>query len=156
MARYKGKLVYDGTGFSGYQRQRNTRTVQGVVEGALSQLSWQGHSILAAGRTDTGVHAKGQVMAFDLDWSHSTDELLRALNAHLPADVSLMSLETVGPEFHPRFDALYRRYQYRIFSQPVRDPLQERYAWRVWPPLDLSRLQQAADHLVGDAAAGGF
>jgi len=84
MARYKVILVYDGTQFFGFQRQAEelkTRTVQAEVEKALRKLGWQDRSILAAGRTDTGVHASGQVIAFDLEWKHATENLLAALNA---------------------------------------------------------------------------
>ena len=88
MARYKVILVYDGTAFKGMQRQVNVRTVQQVVEDALRQIGWQGASIIAAGRTDAGVHASGQVIAFDLDWQHSEQDLLNALNACLPGRCS--------------------------------------------------------------------
>ncbi|RPI31941.1 MAG: tRNA pseudouridine(38-40) synthase TruA, partial [Chloroflexota bacterium] len=88
MARYKVILAYDGTEFSGFQRQAGGRTVQDVVEEALRRIGWQDRVILAAGRTDTGVHARGQVIAFDLDWHHSPADLQRAINANLPADVA--------------------------------------------------------------------
>ncbi len=152
MARYQVILSYDGTDFYGFQRQTKAtrnRTVQGVVELALRKLGWQGRSILSAGRTDTGVHACGQVVAFDLDWAHTTDKLQAALNAALPPDVAVRQVSPALPDFHPRYDALARRYQYRIFYQPVRDPLRERYAWRVWPEAKLDRMQQAADTLLG-------
>ncbi|MRR32810.1 tRNA pseudouridine(38-40) synthase TruA, partial [bacterium] len=93
MARYQVILAYDGTDFQGFQRQANTRTVQGVVETALAILGWQGRTLLLAGRTDSGVHGAGQVVAFDLEWLHSPDELGRAINAHLPADVAVRSVQ---------------------------------------------------------------
>jgi tRNA pseudouridine38-40 synthase len=152
MARYQVLLTYDGTDFYGFQRQAKSarsRTVQGVVELALRRFGWQGRSILSAGRTDTGVHAYGQVIAFDLDWDHSPEELLRAMNANLPPDVAVREVNQVAPDFHPRYDASARRYRYQIFCHPVRDPLRERFAWRVWPEANLERLQQAAMHLLG-------
>jgi len=152
MARYQVILAYDGTDFYGFQRQAKSarsRTVQGVVESALQRLGWQGRSILSAGRTDTGVHAFGQVIAFNLDWDHPTEELQAALNATLPLDVVAREVHLVAPDFHPRYDALARRYRYRIFCQPARDPLRERYAWRVWPAAALESMQQAAAHLLG-------
>lgn len=160
MARYQVVLAYDGAGFFGFQRQRsgsNRRTVQAVVEAALRQLGWQGNAILASGRTDTGVHASGQVIAFDLDWAHSPEALLAALNAHLPADVAAQSLALTADDFHPRYAAQARRYRYRLYCQPVRDPLRERYAWRVWPPVGLGRLKEASAYLCGthDFAAFG-
>lgn len=157
MAHYQVILAYDGTNFFGYQRQGKQRTVQAEVEQALRQINWQGRAILAAGRTDTGVHASGQVVAFDLDWSHGNEALLRAINAHLPSDVAVQAVQEAAPNFHPRYDARERTYQYRIYCQPERDPLLDRYAWRVWPALRLEDLQAAADLLVGthDFAAFG-
>lgn len=149
MARYQVKLAYDGTPYQGFQRQAKSPTVQGVVEGALKDLGWTGRSILASGRTDTGVHAIGQVIAFDLDWSHSVEDLQAALNANLPPDVAAHSVAQVEAEFHPRYNATARLYRYRLYCQPVRDPLQERYAWRVWPPVNHSLLRNAAEKLLG-------
>lgn len=141
MARYQIILAYDGTDFYGSQRQGKTRTVQSELERALRKIGWMGRSVLLAGRTDTGVHASGQVAAFDLDWGHGVDELHRALNAKLPPDLAVRRVDPAPAAFHPRFDARSRRYRYRLFCQEVRDPLRERYAWRVWPPVsDLAPL----------------
>ncbi len=129
MARYQVILAYDGADFFGFQRQADgcgQRTVQGVVEQALRRIGWQGRAILFAGRTDVGVHASGQVIAFDLDWLHSTDALLAALNANLPADVAAQAAQLAADDFHPRYDARARCYRYRLFCQPRRDPLRER------------------------------
>jgi tRNA pseudouridine38-40 synthase len=144
MARYQVILAYDGTLFAGFQRQARARTVQGEVEAALRQLGWQGRAILAAGRTDTGVHASGNVIAFDLDWGHPVDELAQALNARLPEDVAARTVCEARVDFHPRYDASARRYRYRLICCPARDPLTERYAWRAWPEADLPRMQVAA------------
>ena len=89
MARYQVIIAYDGTEFSGLQRQADDRTVQGVMEQALRTIGWEGNSILVAGRTDAGVHASGQVVAFDFDWTHTSGDLQNALNANLPADVAV-------------------------------------------------------------------
>lgn len=157
MARYQLTLAYDGTHFFGFQRQGKQRTVQLELEAVLRQLGWQGKSLLAAGRTDSGVHASGQVVAFDLEWSHAPDALGRALNANLPPDLAVMAVKPVDAGFHPRYDALSRRYQYHIYCSTGRDPLRERYAWRIWPPADLDRLNQAGQLLAGrhDFAAFG-
>jgi tRNA pseudouridine38-40 synthase len=157
MARYKVTLAYDGTQFEGSQRQGLARTVQSEVEAALRRLNWQGRSILLSGRTDSGVHAEGQVAAFDLDWGHTVEALGRALNAHLPEDVVVKSIEMAGGTFHPRYDARWRCYHYQVVLAPVRDPLRERYAWRVWPVCEVERLQAAARLLPGihDFAAFG-
>lgn len=149
MVRYKVNLAYDGTGFSGSQRQSTERTVQGVVEAALRKLNWQENSLLLAGRTDSGVHASGQVAAFDLDWKHSTVDLRNALNAILPVDAAITEVTESSPDFHPRFDAVSRSYEYRIYSSEIRDPLLDRYTWQVKVPLDKGALQQAADSIVG-------
>ena len=157
MERYQVILAYDGTQFQGFQRQLNARTVQGVLEESLRLLGWRGQSVLAAGRTDAGVHAAGQVVAFDLQWLHSESELLQALNAHLPSDVAARRVGIAPNDFHPRYAAKARRYQYRLFCDAIRAPLQERYSWRVWPELSIALMQQATAHLHGvhDFAAFG-
>jgi tRNA pseudouridine38-40 synthase len=149
MARYKLTLAYDGTGFSGSQRQADSRTVQGELEKALHKMGWTGRSILISGRTDTGVHATGQVASVDLDWSHTDDDLIHALNATLPVDMSVRSLQVVDGRFHPRFDATSRTYQYRLFCQPLRDPIREKFAWRVWPQIKSEALPIAAKQFIG-------
>jgi tRNA pseudouridine38-40 synthase len=156
MERYQVILAYDGSHYKGFQRQAKARSVQGVVETALQKLGWQGNSILAAGRTDTGVHATGQVIAFDLDWKHDLQELQTALNCYLPSDVVAREVRRVCLSFHPRYDASWRRYLYRIYCQPVRDPLLEPYAWRVWPEVELTALQEAARPLIGTHDFGAF
>jgi tRNA pseudouridine38-40 synthase len=155
MARYQVVLAYDGTQFAGFQRLNSfektplERTVQGEIEAALNQLGWNGKSILAAGRTDAGVHASGQVIAFNLEWAHSPQELGQALNAHLPKDVATHSVKIVSDDFHPRYDARSRRYSYQVYFQKDRNPLCEHLAWRVWPPADPDLLREAAGLLVG-------
>jgi tRNA pseudouridine38-40 synthase len=158
MARYQVILAYDGTEFVGSQRQvkksdglslSKSRTVQGELEKALRKLGWSDRSVLLAGRTDTGVHAAGQVASFDLDWQHADGDLLRALNANMPADVAARDVRIAPPNFHPRFDATSRRYRYRLFCQQVRDPLREKSAWRVWPEIDSGELQKVAPLFVG-------
>jgi tRNA pseudouridine38-40 synthase len=159
MARYKLTLAYDGTGFAGSQRQAATkdagssssrpRTVQGELEKALCTLGWTGRSTILSGRTDTGVHATGQVASADLDWSHPESDLVRALNSALPSDVAVWSAEVVDDKFHPRFDATSRRYRYRLFCQPLRDPIRERFAWRVQPAIKPELLASAAQFLMG-------
>lgn len=158
MARYKVTLAYDGTRFLGFQRQESAaKTVQSEVEAALLCLNWQGGSILSAGRTDSGVHASGQVIAFDLEWNHSPESLGRAMNAHLPPEISVRQVQIASPDFHPRFDAVLRRYRYQIFCDAVRDPLREKHSWRVWPAVDETLLVEAAQLLIGthDFAAFG-
>lgn len=149
MARYKLTLAYDGVNFFGSQKQANKRTVQGELEKALAELGWTGRSILMSGRTDTGVHATGQVASADLDWTHADGKLLRALNSLLPSDISVSAVQVVDENFHPRFEAKSRLYRYRIFCKPLRDPIQERFMWRVWPSIDGDSLLEAAQQLLG-------
>jgi tRNA pseudouridine38-40 synthase len=157
MAVYKAIIAYDGTEFEGFQRlAAGTRTVQGALEEALGRLGWQGRSILAAGRTDAGAHARGQVVSFDLDWRHGLDALGVALNAHLPSDVSVREVREAEAGFHPRFSARWRRYRYSLISVPARDPLAERFAWRVWPAPVLAPMQAAAGKLLGEHDFGAF
>ncbi|OGO28199.1 MAG: tRNA pseudouridine(38-40) synthase TruA [Chloroflexi bacterium RBG_16_52_11] len=157
MARYQVILAYDGTHYHGFQRQANKATVQAAVEAGLRHLGWRGRSILAAGRTDAGVHAFGQVIAFDLDWNSSPSELQAALNAHLPSDVVARSAHIVENGFHPRYNATGRQYRYQLFCRSERDPLRERYAWRVWPPVDFEVLKSVSQSILGkhDFAAFG-
>jgi tRNA pseudouridine38-40 synthase len=157
MARYQVILAYDGTQFQGFQRQSQKPTVQGAVEDALRQIGWSGRTILASGRTDSGTHALGQVIAFDLEWAHTLEELQAALNAHLPWCVVARSVALAEDDFHPRFNATARRYRYRIYCQPERDPFRERFAWRLWPALDVDVLQRVARQFLGthDFAAFG-
>ena len=158
MATYKSIIAYDGTDFQGFQRQaEGLRTVQGVLETALRNLDWQGRSIAAAGRTDAGVHARGQVIAFEFEWRHEVSSLTRALNANLPSDVAVCHTELAPQGFHPRFTAQKRRYSYTLIILPVRDPLRERYAWRIWPEPELDAMETVATILVGryDFAAFG-
>lgn len=157
MTIYKLTLAYDGTEFEGFQRLAGPRrTVQGVLETGLRRLGWRGGSIRAAGRTDSGVHARGQVVDLELDWPHGLERLVIALNAHLPRDMAVVAAEVAPPGFHPRFSARCRCYRYRLLCSPHRDPLQERFAWRIWPEPDFEAMQGAARLLVGERDFGSF
>jgi len=152
VTRYRAVLAYDGTDYFGFQRQAgDTPTIQGTVEQAIARVTQQHSTIIGAGRTDTGVHATGQVIAFDAAWRHATADLWRALNANLPASIVLRSLEEAAASFHPRFDARSRTYTYTLVFAPVRPPLLMRYAWHVamQNPPDLAAMQRAAAGLVG-------
>jgi len=157
MVPYQIILAYDGTDFFGSQRQAKSRTVQGELESALRKMGWAESSVLMAGRTDAGVHASGQVTAFNLAWKHSLEDLRNALNANLPADMAVSDVRVAPKGFHPRFDAIARLYRYRLFCQRNRDPLRERYAWRVYPAVDGEMLYSLAAILPGkfDFAAFG-
>lgn len=143
-------MAYDGTSYCGFQRQVPTHpTVQGQLERALSRLAADTIAVTGAGRTDSGVHASGQVISFKLAWRHDEQALLRAINAYLPEDIALVSLSKASPDFHPRFDARRRAYQYYIYNRPLRSPLHRLYSWHVKRPLDLEAMNSAAAHLPG-------
>lgn len=156
MERYQVIIAYDGTLYKGFQRQTQSPTVQQVVEDALHRLTWCGKSILAAGRTDRGVHAAGQVIAFDLDWRHSEVALRNAMNAELPGDISALKVKRVKPDFHPRYDAVARNYVYRLYCTEARNPLLDRYGWGITPPLDADLMIMAAASLQGTHNFAGF
>lgn len=150
MPRFRTTLAYRGTDFQGFQRQpEDKRTVQRVVEAAVGKITQQDVTVLAAGRTDSGVHAQGQVIAFDVSWRHTEAELLRAINAVLPDDVALLDLYQQD-DFHPRFDARSRLYRYRVLACEQRQPLLWPLTWQVMPPLDFDAMSAAAALLVGE------
>ena len=148
-AHYKVILSYNGSKFAGFQRQKAERTVQGEFEKSLRKIGWQAKSILGAGRTDAGVHAIGQVVSFQLEWKHSTEDLRNALNYYLPRDMAASSVSVTPESFHPRFDAKMRSYHYSCICQPVRNPIREVFSWRVWPEVNLDRMNNAAKMLLG-------
>jgi len=155
--RYKAIVAYDGTDYAGFQIQAGVRTIQGVLEEALRALGWEGVHLLAAGRTDAGVHALGQVVAFDLGWPHPPEALGPAVNARLPGSVRCREVTRAANEFHPRYSARRRTYRYRIFESRQADPLGERSAWRIWPALERGILGRVSEAIVGrrDFAAFG-
>lgn len=158
MRRYRATVEYDGTGFHGFQRQvAEQRTIQGELEKALSNLAQAFIHITGAGRTDAGVHARGQVISFDWDgWRHGNEQLQRALNGNLPDAIVVRDIEVVDDSFHPRFDARRRRYRYTVLNRPIPSPLQRHRTWHVRHPLDLGAMNAAAAHLVGEQDFGAF
>lgn len=147
--RYRAIVEYDGTEFSGYQLQKVGRTVQGEIEKSLRKVTQSNIRIVGAGRTDAGVHATGQVIAFSVAWKHALVDLHRALNATLPADIILQELRVAADDFHPRFDALSRSYQYSIVNQPWPSVLRRRYAFHVKERLDVTAMNEASKLLTG-------
>ena len=150
--RYRAIIAYDGTGYHGFQRQSPEcePTIQGEIERALARLEQPDVSVMGSGRTDAGVHAVGQVIAWDAEWRHGTLALLRALNATLPRDISVQSLTEAAPGFHPRYDAVSREYVYTIYNAPVRHPLWRLYALHVVEPLDVRAMDAAAATCIGE------
>lgn len=148
--RVKATVAYDGTDFLGFQRQASGRTVQEVLETTLEKITEKPTRVLAAGRTDTGVHAEGQVIAFDTDWRHSLPDLERAMNAVLPQDVAVRDPVSVAPSFHPRYTARSRRYRYTVYNASVRSPLARRASLHCKESLDLEAMQAAAGLVRGE------
>lgn len=142
-------VEYDGTEYLGFQIQRKGRTVQGEIERALAQVTQHRTRIVGAGRTDAGVHARGQVIHFVAQWRHSLADLHRALNAVLSQDVALVELREALPGFHARYSAFSREYVYTIYNAPVRSPISRRYAYCHPRPLDVEAMDRACCHLVG-------
>jgi len=153
---YRATIEYDGADLLGFQIQAEGRTVQGEVERVLLRLIQQPVRVVGSGRTDAGVHAEGQVIAFRADWQHSLSEFHRALNALLPSDIAVHSLELAPTDFHPRFSALKRWYRYQVGQWSGHSPLRARYAWELGPDLDVEAMNRAAAHLVGSHDFGSF
>lgn len=149
MPTFKVVLAYDGTDYAGWQRQANGPSIQGVLEDALRDLDQRDVAVAGAGRTDAGVHALGQVAAFSLARPLSADAVVRALNAHLPDAIRILSAEEVAPEFHPRFGARTKAYRYRVWNGDVISPFERRYVWHVPGALDVEAMAAAAGGLVG-------
>jgi tRNA pseudouridine38-40 synthase len=147
--RYRARVEYDGTDFAGFQLQPGARTVQGELEAALTRISGGGRvRVAAAGRTDAGVHAIGQVISFTDPKGRTAKELARALDALLPADVAIREVRRVPAGFNPRYAARYREYRYTVWNGP-RSPLRERFALGVRDPLDTAAMERAGSVLVG-------
>ena len=151
MPRYALKIEYDGTPFAGWQRQKDVASVQGAVEAALTKLERDVPSLAAAGRTDTGVHAQGQVAHVDMRKDWDAFRISEALNYHLkPQPVAIVDCARVDDAFHARFDALERRYIFRLVSRRAPTVLERDTVWRVNHPLDLEAMRAGATHLIGN------
>lgn len=150
MRKLKLTLGYDGTDFVGWQRQSKGRTVQGVLEDAISKMHKSHISVIASGRTDSGVHAHGQVVTFDSDLDHiPLYNYSKALNGLLPADVSIRQVEQVPSTFHPRYDALRRTYNYYLDCFTLNNPSFDRFSWRLTRTPQLQLLNNYASKLLG-------
>jgi tRNA pseudouridine38-40 synthase len=149
MRTLKLTLSYDGSRLVGWQRQAEGESVQGVLEDALARFEGGAVTVHGAGRTDAGVHALGQVASVEVTFAHDVVTLVRALNAHLPEDVRVLSVEDAVPGFHARFSARSKTYRYCIRNGPVASPFERPFVWHVPQPLDLEAMRQAAARLVG-------
>lgn len=149
MTTFKLVLEYDGTHYSGWQRQLNATTVQAAVEDALAAIAQMRLTIVGAGRTDAGVHALGQVASFKTERRLLPREWLRALNAHLPSDISALSVDEVPDHFHARYSATGKLYEYHILNRSERAALLRERAWTVFKPLNIDAMSEAAASLLG-------
>lgn len=155
MPRYKLTIEYDGTGFYGWQRQESLPTIQGMIEQAIYNFCGEKVSIQCAGRTDAGVHARGQVAHLDVVRRYDPHTLLMAVNDHLirlsqhRPQIAILSVEEVEETFNARFDAKQRHYQYRIINRRSMLALEQNRAWQIPTPLDIEVMQEGADYLIG-------
>ena len=150
MQRWKLTIEYDGQAFSGWQKQPHHISVQQTIESAFKHFSGETVKVTTAGRTDAGVHARGQVAHADLEKDMEPERLLLALNALVrPYPVTILAAEKVQPDFHARFHALERSYQYRIINRRTPLTFDKGLAWQVLKPLDVLDMQAAAIHLLG-------
>lgn len=146
---YRLDVSYDGSRFNGYARQTGQRTVQGVIEDALAVLLKTSVPTAVAGRTDAGVHARGQVVSFDHEEEVETQRLMRGLNGLVGSEVSVRSVTMAPAGFSARFSAGWRRYRYQIETAPAADPLERDHVWHVGKSLDVEAMRSAAQFFVG-------
>jgi tRNA pseudouridine38-40 synthase len=149
MRNLKLTLQYDGTNYVGWQRQDSGMSIQMLLEDALAPIEGSPVSVQGAGRTDAGVHALAQVATVTLTAPLDVTTLARALNAELPRDVRVLSVEEVASSFHARFSATGKVYEYRIVNAPIASPFIQRYVWHVQPPLDVDLMRDASTALIG-------
>ncbi len=145
-------IAYDGTNYHGFQEQRSTGlvTIQEVLEKCLRRLAGREIRVTGAGRTDAGVHARGQVVNFDAaGWNIPAERIVLALNGMLPRDIAALEAEEVGPEFHARYSALAKTYRYTIYNSRIPSPFWRLYSHFVPRPLDVEAMEKAAQKLVG-------
>jgi tRNA pseudouridine38-40 synthase len=149
MRTLKLTIAYDGTRFVGWQRQSEGESIQGLLEDALAKLEGAPVTVQGAGRTDAGVHALAQVASTRVTCHHDVATLTRALNAHLPVEVRVVSVEDVAADFHARFSARSKTYRYRIRNTAVADPFDRTVVWHIPEPLDVAAMKEAAAAVVG-------
>lgn len=149
MATYKLTVEYEGTAYAGWQRQAKDLTVQGVIEAAFKRITQTRVTVIGAGRTDSGVHALGQVAHFQSDKPLTPDAWRQSLNGVLPEDIAVRSVEVVPDDFHARYGATGKLYEYRILNRLVRAPLDRHRVWHVKATLNLQAMRDAAGLLLG-------
>ena len=149
MRTLKLTIAYDGAGYVGWQRQASGSSIQGAIETALLPIEGAPVAVVGAGRTDSGVHALGQVASVRLTHPIDPDALVRAVNARLRPDIRILAADVVPEPFHARFDATAKTYRYRLVHDPVLSPFGRRHGWHVPQPLDHERMADAGRALIG-------
>ena len=142
-------IEYDGTNFHGWQRQANLPTIQGALEDVLTQITKHPVKLTGAGRTDSGVHAEGQVANFKCELRISESSWIKAINSLLPPDIVIKNAEYVPTEFHARYSAKSKTYQYRILNSDQASPFLRNFVWHIKQPLNISSMKEATEYLVG-------
>lgn len=149
MKRVMLTVAYDGTNYHGWQIQPNGETIEGILNRCLSDLMGEKTEVIGASRTDSGVHAMGNVAVFDTDSPIPADKIVYALNRRLPEDIRVRRSEEVPPDFHPRHCVSRKTYEYRIYSAPFPMPVKRLYTHFTYVPLDVDLMRQAGEYLVG-------
>lgn len=147
-------LEYDGTDFCGWQWQPKGRTVQGTLQSALKELLQETPTLIAAGRTDAGVHALGQVVNFKTDNTLDVNSMRLGLNSYLPPDITILEADEVDEKFHARFDAVKRKYRYVISKRPK--AIGRQYSWYCKYNLDLDKIKKGSEFLIGKHVFSAF
>ncbi len=156
MRNIKLTISYDGTNYLGWQRQKTGPTIQGVLEDTLARLLGHRIKLRAAGRTDAGVHALGQVANFLTTNDMPLSDIHRALNALLPKDIVILKVEEVPIKFNAQYDAKYKTYFYQIYNHPIRNPLWRLYSWWVPKKLDLEAMKACLPFFIGEKDFASF
>lgn len=143
-------MEYDGTDFHGWQRQKAERSVQEEIEKVLGTVTTKEITLNGSGRTDAGVHALGQTAGFKCETDLTSQTLMKALNSLLPDDIVILSCEEINDDFHARFSAKSKVYQYRILNQPVPSVFHRRYAWHIAKHLDADAMGTALEYILGE------
>jgi len=147
---FKLVIEYDGTAYHGWQRQSNTRTIQGAIEDALKTMTGHSVTLIGSGRTDAGAHATGQVASFCLETRLTSGVFAKGLNSLLPPDIVIKDCAAVDETFHARYGARSKVYDYRILNRPTPAALFRQYAWHIRNPLDLEAIRRAMVCLKGE------
>lgn len=150
MRKIKLTIAYDGTNYAGWQRQLNAVTVEEVVTKAVASVFQKNIEVVGASRTDSGVHAIGQVATIDIDSELPLNKIIGGINAYLPEDVLVHNIEEVDESFHPRFCAKMKAYEYKLTNAPFQMPNKRFYAHFERRPMDTLRMQEGARHLIGE------